>query len=148
MNREEATKLVLEAKNEKSLTFSAIAQKIGRHPVWTAAALYGQHPMTSEQADTVVDILGLDEKVSAILQEIPTRGAVGRDVPVDPTIYRIHEVTQVYGPAIKAIIHEEFGDGIMSAINFKMDINRVAHPDGDRVQIVYEGKFLPYDWKE
>lgn len=148
MNREEATKLVLEEKNEKGLTFSAIAQKIGKHPVWTAAALYGQHPFPKDAADTVVDILGLDEKVSPVLQEIPTRGAVGRDVPVDPTIYRIHEVTQVYGPAMKAIINEEFGDGIMSAINFKMDINRVEHPDGDRVQIVYEGKFLPYDWKE
>ncbi len=146
MTREEATELILEAKREKDLTFDAIAQKVGRHKVWTTAALLGQHPMSEEEARTVVDLLGLDDGVSKVLQEIPMRDSLDADVPTDPTIYRIHEVTQVYGTAMKALIHEEFGDGIMSAINFNMDIERVEHEDGDRVRITYEGKFLPYQW--
>jgi cyanate lyase len=134
----------LEAKREKELTFEAIAQKVGRHKVWTTAALLGQHPMTGKEARTVVDLL--DDGVSRALQEIPMRGSLDTDVPTDPTIYRIHEITQVYGTAMKALIHEEFGDGIMSAINFNMNIERVEHEDGDRVRITYEGKFLPYQW--
>ena len=93
-----------------------------------------------------MDLLGLDTEVSKALQEIPMRGALETDVPTDPTIYRIHEITQVYGTTIKALIHEEFGDGIMSAINFNMDIERVENPEGDRVRITYEGKYLPYQW--
>ena len=146
MIREEATELVLEAKKEKDLTFEVIANKVGRHKVWTTAALMGQHPMPAEVAETVVDLLGLDAEVSKALQEIPMRGALETDVPTDPTIYRIHEITQVYGTTIKALIHEEFGDGIMSAINFNMDIERVENEKGDRVKITYEGKFLPYEW--
>jgi len=146
MHREEATNLILEAKREKDLTFEAIAQKVGRHKVWTTAALLGQHPMGEEEAETVVDLLGLDAEVAAALREIPLRGSLDTDVPVDPTMYRIHEITQVYGTTIKALIHEEFGDGIMSAINFHMDIERVEQEDGDRVRITYEGKFLPYQW--
>lgn len=146
MNREEATELVLEARKENGLTFEAIANKIGKPKVWTAAALFGQHPMPAEDADTVVDLLGLDAGVSKALQEIPMRGSLDSGVPTDPTIYRIHEVTQVYGTAMKALIHEEFGDGIMSAIAFNMEIERVEHEDGDRVRITYEGKFLPYQW--
>ena len=146
MNREEATEQILEAKKEKDLTFEAIAQHIERHKVWTTAALLGQHPMSAEEADAVVDLLDLDSEVAQALQEIPMRGSLDQDVPVDPTIYRIHEITQVYGTTMKALIHEEFGDGIMSAINFKMDLERVEHPEGDRVRITYEGKFLPYQW--
>ncbi len=146
MVREEATELVLEAKREKNLTFEGIAGKIGKPKVWTTAALMGQHPMGAGEAAAVADLLGLDGEVAKALQEIPMRGSVGRDVPVDPTIYRIHEITQVYGTTIKALIHEEFGDGIMSAINFNMEIERVEHEEGDRVKITYEGKFLPYQW--
>jgi len=146
MNREEATQMILEAKKEKGLTFEVIAGKVGRHKVWTTAALLGQHPMSEDEADAATSILGLGPEVAAALQEYPMRGSVGRDVPVDPTIYRIHEVTQVYGTTMKALIHEEFGDGIMSAINFNMDIERVEDPKGDRVRITYEGKFLPYEW--
>ena len=146
MIREEATELILEAKKESGLTFEAIANKVGRHKVWTTAALMGQHPMPADEADTVVDLLDLDAEVSKALQEFPMRGALDSDVPTDPTIYRIHEITQVYGTTIKALIHEEFGDGIMSAINFNMDIERVANEKGDRVRITYEGKFLPYEW--
>ena len=146
MHREEATDLILEAKKEKDLTFEAISNKVGRHKVWTTAALMGQHPMPADVAETVADLLDLDGEVSRALQEIPTRGSLDTDVPTDPTIYRIHEITQVYGTTIKALIHEEFGDGIMSAINFNMDIERVENPEGDRVRITYEGKFLPYQW--
>ncbi len=146
MHREEATELILEAKKEKDLTFEAIANKVGRHKVWTTAALMGQHPMPAEAAETVIDLLGLDAEVSKALQEIPMRGSLETDVPSDPTIYRIHEITQVYGTTIKALINEEFGDGIMSAINFNMDIERVENPEGDRVKITYEGKYLPYQW--
>lgn len=146
MDREEATELILEAKREKGLTFEAIARKVGKHKVWTTAALYGQHPMSEDEAETVVDLLGLDSEVAGVLQEFPMRGSLETDVPTDPTIYRIHEVTQVYGTTIKALIHEEFGDGIMSAINFNMNIERVENPEGDRVRITYEGKFLPYQW--
>ena len=146
MHREEATELILEAKKEKDLTFEAIANKVGRHKVWTAAALMGQHPMGEDEAKAVADLLGLDVEVSRALQEIPMRGSLETDVPTDPTIYRIHEITQVYGTTIKALINEEFGDGIMSAINFNMDIERVENPEGDRVRITNEGKFLPYQW--
>lgn len=146
MDREEATELILEAKREKGLTFEAIARKVGKHKVWTTAALYGQHPMSEDEAETVVDLLGLDSEVAGVLQEFPMRGSLETDVPTDPTIYRIHEVTQVYGTTIKALIHEEFGDGIMSAINFNMDIERIENSEGDRVKITYEGKFLPYQW--
>jgi cyanate lyase len=144
--REEATELILEAKKKKGLTFEAIAQKVGTHKVWTTAALMGQHPMSAEEADTVVDLLDLDSEVGEALQEIPLRGALEHDVPTDPTIYRIHEITQVYGTTIKALIHEEFGDGIMSAITFNMDIEREESDDGPRVKITYNGKFLPYKW--
>ena len=146
MTREEATELILEAKDEKGLTFEAIAAQVGHHKVWTTAALFGQHPMNAEEADAVVELLDLDDEVAGALQRFPMRGSLETDVPTDPTIYRIHEITQVYGTTIKDLIHEDFGDGIMSAINFNMTIERVEDPEGDRVRITYEGKFLPYEW--
>jgi cyanate lyase len=146
MRREEATERVLEAKREMGLAFSQLAEKVGRPKVWTTAALLGQHPMSADEAQAACNALGLGEEVAAALQEIPMRGSLDTEIPVDPTIYRIHEITQVYGTTIKALIHEEFGDGIMSAINFRMELERVEHPEGDRVRITYEGKFLPYQW--
>jgi cyanate lyase len=146
MIREEATEQIMEAKKKKGMTFEAIAQKVGKHKVWTTAALFGQHPMSVEEAEMVIDLLDLDPEVAEALQEIPMRGSLDTDVPTDPTIYRIHEVTQVYGTTIKALIHEEFGDGIMSAITFNMDIEREDSEEGPRVKITYNGKFLPYKW--
>ncbi len=146
MTREEATEQILEAKKQKGLTFEAIAQKLGHHKVWTTAALLGQHPMSAEDADAVVDLLDLDSEVAQALQEIPMRGSLDQDVPVDPTIYRLHEVTQVYGTTIKALIHEEFGDGIMSAVTFSMDLEREDTDQGPKVNITYRGTFLPYTW--
>src|SRR5215212_11938353 len=104
MGREEATERVLEAKREIELMFSQLAEKIGRPKVWTTAALLGQHPMSAEEAHVACDALGLGAEVAAALQEIPMRGSLDSDVPVDPTIYRIHEITQVYGTTIKALI--------------------------------------------
>jgi len=102
--------------------------------------------MSAEEAQAACDRLGLGAEVAAALHEILMRGALDTDVPVAPTIYRIHEITQVYGITLKALIHEKFGDGIMSAINFRMDWERVEHPEGDRVRITYAGKFLPCQW--
>jgi cyanate lyase len=144
MTRDEATGLILEAKRRKSLTFEAIARAVGRHTVWTTAALLGQATMSADEARKAVETLGLGAEVAAALQEIPTNGAVGRDVPVDPLIYRFHEITQVYGTTLKAIIHEMFGDGIMSAIDFEMDVQKKEDPKGDRVVVTMNGKFLPY----
>jgi cyanate lyase len=144
MEREEATQKILEAKRERGLTFEAIAHEIGRHKEWTAAALHGQASMSAEEAERVTAILGLGPDVAQALRECPTKGSLSEAVPVDPLIYRFHEITQVYGTTIKALIHEMFGDGIMSAIDFEMYIEKVEDPKGDRVKITYNGKFLPY----
>ena len=144
MDRRTATDHILEAKRAKGLTFQEIADKVGRHAVWTAAALMGQATMSPEEAETVTGMLGLGPDVAASLQEYPTKGALGSTVPVDPLIYRLHEITQVYGPSIKAVIQEMFGDGIMSAIDFEIDVQRIEDPKGDRVRLTYNGKFLPY----
>jgi cyanate lyase len=144
MNRTEATERILAAKKQKNLTFEAIARAVGRHKVWVTSALMGQAPMSAEEAQKAVSLLGLGAEVAAALQEIPTKGSVGQTVPVDPLIYRFHEITQVYGTTIKALIHEMFGDGIMSAIDFEMDIQRKEDPKGDRVVVTMNGKFLPY----
>ncbi len=102
--------------------------------------------MSAEEADAAVNLLDLDSEVAQALQEIPMRGSLEQDVPVDPTIYRIHEVTQVYGTTIKALINEEFGDGIMSAVTFSMDIQREDTDQGPKVNVTYRGTFLPYTW--
>ena len=144
MTREEATEIILQAKQQRGLTFEEIARAVGRHKVWTTAALLGQATMSKEEAERAVECLGLGPVFAEHLQIIPTKGSLGAAVPVDPLIYRFHEITQVYGTTIKALIHEMFGDGIMSAIDFTMDIERVPDPHGDRVKVTYNGKFLPY----
>jgi cyanate lyase len=142
--RAEATERILAAKKQKGLTFEAIAKAVGRHKVWVTAALMGQGTMSAEEAQKAVSVLGLGPDVTAVLQEIPSKGSVGQTVPVDPLIYRFHEIAQVYGTTIKAIIHEMFGDGIMSAIDFTLDIQKQEDPKGDRVVVTMNGKFLPY----
>ena len=144
MLRAEATERILAAKKARGLTFEAIAKAVGRHKVWVTAALHGQATMSGEEAHKAVAVLSLGPEVAAALQEIPTKGSVGQTVPVDPLIYRFHEITQVYGTTIKAVIHEMFGDGIMSAIDFELDIQKKEDPKGDRVVITMNGKFLPY----
>src|SRR5437660_8586320 len=144
MRRSEATQRILEKKRQKGLTFEAIAKAVGRHKVWVTAALHGQATMSAEEAKAAVGVLGLGPDVAAALQQIPSKGSVGETVPVDPLIYRFHEITQVYGTTLKAIIHEMFGDGIMSAIDFTMDVQKQEDPKGDRVVVTMNGKFLPY----
>src|SRR5580693_1537546 len=135
MTKKEAAEAVRAAKVRLKVTWAQLAEAVDRPLAWTTAALLGQHPMTADQADAA----------DALLLQ-PTRGALDAPVPTDPTIYRFYEVLQVYGPTIKELIHEEFGDGIMSAINFRMDIAREPDPAGDRVVVTLDGKFLPYQW--
>lgn len=144
--RTEVTALILIARRRLGLTYGEIAEALGTHRVWTTAALLGQHPFPAALAETLCTLLGLPGDSSAILQEVPMRGSFDALPPTDPTVYRLYEVLQVYGPALKALIHEEFGDGIMSAINFDLQLGRVAADDGERVQITLTGKFLPYKW--
>jgi cyanate lyase len=144
MTRAEATQLILDAKQQRGRSFEQIAQAVGRHKVWTAAALLGQAAMSKEESERATGCLGLGPDVAEALQQFPLKGSLDAPVPVDPLIYRFHEITQVYGTTIKAIIHEMFGDGIMSAIDFTMEIERVPDPHGDRVKVTYNGKFLPY----
>ena len=144
ITRTQATERILAAKQTKGLTFEAIAKAVGRHKVWVTAALMGQATMSADEANATARVLGLDPEVAEALQEMPMKGALDSAVPVDPLIYRFHEITQVYGTTIKALIHEMFGDGIMSAIDFEMDIQKVEDPHGDRVVVTYNGKFLPY----
>jgi cyanate lyase len=144
--KQEAAQAVLAAKVRLGLTWAQIAEALGKPAVWTTAALLGQHPVPADQAKTAGLLLELTEDEVLALQLQPTRGALDSAVPVDPTIYRFYEVIQVYGPAIKELIHEEFGDGIMSAINFRLDVQRVPDPAGDRVVVTLDGKFLPYQW--
>jgi cyanate lyase len=144
MTREQATEEIRAAKEANGLSWADLAEAVGRSPVWTTAALLGQAAMTAEQAEAATEALGLGSDVAATLQRPPTKGSLATQVPVDPLLYRFHEVTQVYGTTIKELIHEEFGDGIMSAIDFEMRIERRADPKGDRVVVTYDGKFLPY----
>jgi cyanate lyase len=144
VNRAECTEVVLAAKRVKGLTFQELADKVGRHVVWTTAAIMGQATMDASEAETVTGLLELGPDVAEALQQVPSKGSLPGPVPTDPLVYRLHEITQVYGTSIKAVIHEKFGDGIMSAIDFEIDIQRVPDPKGDRVEITYSGKFLPY----
>ena len=141
----DAAALVVAARIRRGLTWAQIADGIGAPLVWCTAALLGQHPMSREQATAVCALLELDEAVAESLQLQPYRGS-DPALLTDPTVYRLMEAMSVYGPALKELVHEEFGDGIMSAINFKIDIARRPDPDGDRVVITLDGKFLDYRW--
>ncbi len=144
MNRQDVTEAIIAAKRKKGLTWAAIGKKIGQSKEWTTAAMLGQMTLTKTQAEVAGKLLGLDKEAVQILQEVPYKGSLPTAAPTDPLIYRFYELVNVYGTTLKALIHEEFGDGIMSAIDFKMDITREPDPKGDRVNIVMSGKFLPY----
>ena len=146
MTKREAAQAVQAAKSRLGVTWAQLADAVGAPLAWTTAALLGQHPMNAEQAKAAVSMLELEEDVAQALQAQPMRGALDAAIPVDPTIYRFYEVLQVYGPTIKELIHEQCGDGIMSAINFRLDVRRVPDPAGDRVVVTLDGKFLPYQW--
>jgi cyanate lyase len=141
----DAAAIVDAARIRKGLTWADLAEHLGTPLVWTTAALLGQHPLSPDQARLVCERLELDDTVAESLALQPHRGS-SPEVMRDPTIYRFSEALSVYGPALKALIHEEFGDGIMSAINFTVDITRRPDPDGDRVVVTFDGKFLDYRW--
>ncbi|WP_046319238.1 cyanase [Mycobacterium sp. UM_Kg1] len=145
MNRSQITEQIIAARLAKGLTWQELADAVGKPVVWTTSALLGQHPIPAELGAKLADLLELDPAVVPVLAAVPMRGGLGGP-PTDPTIYRLYEAIGVYGPAIKELIHEQFGDGIMSAINFSMDIQRREHPGGDRVVITLDGKFLGYEW--
>ncbi|CAB3905478.1 Cyanate hydratase [Achromobacter deleyi] len=144
MSRAEVTELVVTRRLEKKLSWAAIAEAVGQSKEWTTAALLGQMTLTEEQALAAARVLDLPADAVVQLQVVPYKGSLPTTVPTDPLIYRFYELINVYGTTFKALINEEFGDGIMSAIDFKMDLTREADPKGDRVQIVMSGKFLPY----
>jgi len=146
MTRDEITQQIVTARLTKGLTRQQLADAIGKPVVWTTSALLGQHPIPPEEGRKLVELFGLDEAAVPVLAGVPMRGGLPTAVPTDPTIYRFYEVLQVYGGAIKELIHEQFGDGIMSAINFSVNVEKKAHPAGDRVVVTFDGKFLPYDW--
>ena len=144
MELPEITKTLLTAKKEKSLSFADLETVVGRDEVWIAAVFYRQASASREEAEKIVSALGLDTDAAEALTECPLKG-LGPIVPTDPLIYRIYEIMQVYGMPLKAIIHEKFGDGIMSAIDFILDVEKEENPKGDRVVVTMNGKFLPYN---
>ena len=144
MNRLDVTEMIIEARQKKGLKWADIADVLGHSKEWTTAAMLGQMTLSCDEATKVGALLDLPEAAVAWLQVVPYKGALPTAVPTDPLIYRFYELISVYGTSIKELIHEEFGDGIMSAIDFSMDIQREPDPKGDRVKIVLNGKFLPY----
>jgi cyanate lyase len=144
MTREDVTDFIYSIKVQKGIKWADVAKKIGQSKEWVTAACLGQMAMTKDQAATIVKIFGLPAEAQKLLEAVPYKGSLPTAVPTDPLIYRLYELVNVYGTTIKELIHEEFGDGIMSAIDFKMDITREPDPKGDRVHMTMSGKFLPY----
>ncbi len=144
MGRIAVTERIIEAKIRKGLKWSDAAKALGKSKEWVTAGLMGQMTFTKEQAETIGTLFGLSGEDVLLLQTVPYKGSLPTAVPTDPLIYRFYELVGVYGTTFKALIHEEFGDGIMSAIDFNMDLTREPDPKGDRVRIVMSGKFLPY----
>ena len=144
MNRNDVTEKIIAAKVSRGIQWAEVAKKVGQSKEWTTAACLGQMTLNGEQARVLGEIFGLSQEEQKWLQVVPYKGSLDTQVPTDPLIYRWYEIVSVYGTTIKELIHEEFGDGIMSAIDFSMDITRQADPKGDRVNVVLSGKFLPY----
>ena len=143
-NRLELTEKIIATKVSKGLTWEKVAKELGLSKEWVTAACLGQMTLNDEQANKVGDLFNLNENEIKWLKVVPYKGSLPTAVPSDPLIYRLYEVVSLYGLTIKELIHEEFGDGIMSAIDFSMDIQRENNPAGDRVNILLSGKFLPY----
>jgi cyanate lyase len=144
MTTPEITKTLLAAKKEKGLSFADLEAKLGFDEVWIASVFYRQASASEEEAGKMVEMLGLGPEVAEALTECPVKGGLDPLVPTDPLIYRFYEIMQVYGMPVKAVVHEKFGDGIMSAIDFSIDVEREEDPKGDRVKVIMCGKFLPY----
>jgi cyanate lyase len=144
MTRLDITELIITNRLKKRLTWSKIAEVVGRSREWTTAGCLGQMTFTPAQAEALAKLLDLPDEAKALLQKPPYRGSLPTAVPTDPLIYRFYELISVYGTTFKELIHEEFGDGIMSAIDFNMKLEREPNPAGDRVRITMSGKFLSY----
>jgi len=144
MNRNDVTEKIITAKVSRGITWASVAVAVGASKEWVTAACLGQMRMSEAQAVIVRDIFGLDDEERKWLQVSPAKGAVASSVPNDPLIYRFYEIASVYGPMLKELIHEEFGEGIMSAIDFTTEVTREVDPHGDRVRVVLSGKFLAY----
>jgi len=144
MTRADVTEMIVMARIKKGVTWAKLAKAVGESKEWTTAALLGQMQMTKSQAETAGKLLGLPPDAVLLLQQVPYKGSLPTAVPTDPLIYRFYELVNVYGTTLKELIHEEFGDGIMSAIDFKMDLTREPDPKGDRVKIIMSGKYLQY----
>jgi cyanate lyase len=144
MNRQALTEKIVVLKQAKKISWKDLAKEIGRSPGFSTAALLGQMSLSEEEAEKIGNLLGLSEDEITLLQQTPYRGSLPTAIPTDPLIYRFYEITQVFGTTLKALIEEEFGDGIMSAIDFELSVDRVSDPKGDRVKLTLNGKFLPY----
>ena len=144
MKREDVTDLIVFRKLKKGIRWPEVAKQVGASKEWTAAACLGPMQMTQTQAEAVGKLFDLPEEAVMLLQTVPYKGSLPTAVPTDPLIYRFYELVNVYGTTFKALIHEEFGDGIMSAIDFDMDLTRLPNEKGDRVKIVMSGKYLQY----
>ncbi|MEM7770637.1 MAG: cyanase [Cyanobacteria bacterium P01_E01_bin.6] len=140
----EITKKLLAAKKASGVTFDALEKAVGRDDVWIAAVIYRQASASQEEAEALLTALGLSTDLADELTECPLKGALEPVIPTDPLIYRFYEIMQVYGMPVKEVVHEKFGDGIMSAIDFSIDVEKEEDPKGDRVKVVMCGKFLPY----
>jgi cyanate lyase len=144
MKREDVTDLIAFRRMKQGVKWADVAQRVGQSKEWTTAACLGQMQMTKLQAETVGRMFDLPEEAVLLLQSVPYKGSLPAAVPTDPLIYRLYELVSVYGTTIKELIHEQFGDGIMSAIDFDMDLTRLPNEKGDRVKIVMTGKYLQY----
>ncbi|MBW4459493.1 MAG: cyanase [Nodosilinea sp. WJT8-NPBG4] len=138
------TEELLAAKKAAGLSFADLEAKIGCDEVWLASVFYRQASASVEEATKIIEALGADASLIEALTDFPVKGGLDPVIPTDPLIYRFYEIMQVYGMPMKAVIHEKFGDGIMSAIDFTLDIEKVEDPKGDRVKVIMNGKFLPY----
>jgi cyanate lyase len=143
MKKIDVTEAIFAIKKEKNLTWEAIADAVGMTDVWITSACLGMNSCTAEVAEKLVAFLGLPAEAKSILMEYPTK-TWDQAIPQDPLIYRLYEVVGVYGPTLKEVIQEKFGDGIMSAIDFSMKVDKEENPKGDRVILTFNGKFLPY----
>ena len=138
------TDSLMAAKKAKGLSFADLEASMGLDEVWIASLFYGQATASKEEAEKLAELLSLDPSITAAIQDFPTKGSLEPVIPTDPLIYRFYEIMQVYGMPLKDVIQENFGDGIMSAIDFTIDVDKVEDPKGDRVKITMCGKFLPY----
>jgi cyanate lyase len=144
VNRNDVTEMIVAARIKKGVKWADVAKKVGLSKEWVTAGCLGQMTFDAAQAKAIGKIFDLPPEAVRLLQVVPYKGSLPTAVPTDPLIYRFYELVSVYGTTFKELIHEEFGDGIMSAIDFNMDLKREPDPKGDRVKIVMSGKFLPY----